>query len=207
MANENNDEGIVADVEETNDEGQESSEAKADKTEKPKRTPQEELEYFEGRASWLRKKLGIETKNDDSAVETKSAPKGTPSEDLDYGEKAYLRSALSLKGSDELQLARDWKKKYGSTVEEMESDEVFLNRLSSLRESRETSAAIPKSKNRSGQQAVTDADIAFAKFKESGELPADYKTRVEVMKKAIEQEKSKNMFSGPSVIGPTGQMM
>lgn len=195
------DEVIVDDVEETNEEVEENTEEKPAKADKPKRTPQEELEYFEGRASRLRKKLGIE--------ESKVKPKETTSTDkpneLDYGEKAYLRSALNLKGADEVQLAKDWKNKYGTTVEEMESDEVFLSRLNGLRAARESTNAIPKGKGRSGQTGVTDTDIAVAKFKETGELPEDFKSRVAVKNILVEQERAKNMFTGPSVIGPKEQ--
>lgn len=185
------DQVIVDEVEETNEEVAETTEETTEtKVEKPKRTPQEELEYFEGRAARLRKKLGVE--------DTKEAPKpDTPDKpnDLDYGEKAYLRSALNLKGSDELQLARDWKAKYSSTVEEMESDEVFLNRLTSLREARESAAAIPKGKGRSGQSGTTDVDIAYAKFEETGQMPADFKTRVAIKNRLIEKEKSSGIFT------------
>lgn len=200
-SNEFNDEVITDDVEDNSEPTEEVVE-EAPKEEKPKRTPQEELEYFEGRAARIRKKLGLDENKDEAP---KKVDTSKPSEDLDYGEKAYLRSALNLKGSDELQLARDWKKKYGSTVEEMETDEVFINRLNGLREARETMNAIPKGKNRSGQTGVTDADIAFAKFQETGKMPEDFKTRVAVKNKIVEAEQNRNMFSGPSVIGPTGQ--
>lgn len=184
-------EGIVADAEATNEVEETTEETTETKVEKPKRTPQEELEYFEGRAARLRKKLGVEeSKADAPKPETPDKPN-----DLDYGEKAYLRSALNLKGSDELQLARDWKAKYSSTVEEMESDEVFLNRLTSLREARESAAAIPKGKGRSGQSGTTDVDIAYAKFEETGQMPADFKTRVAIKNRLIEKEKSSGIFT------------
>ncbi|MEK7121719.1 MAG: hypothetical protein AAB857_03360, partial [Patescibacteria group bacterium] len=83
------DESIVTNEEEINEEAQETAGEQAEvKTEaKPKRTPQEELEYFEGRASRLRKKLGV-----DSKVDT---PKSTQTEkpnELDYGQLALLRT-------------------------------------------------------------------------------------------------------------------
>lgn len=193
------DEVITDDVEDTSEAVEEVTE-EAPVVEKPKRTPEEEYEYHMGRANRLAKKLG----KDKSEPEKSEPTSSKPSEDLDYGEKAYLRSAMNLKGSDELQLAKEWKKKYGSTVEEMETDEVFISRLNNLRESRETMNAIPKGKNRSGQTGITDTDIAYAKFQETGELPQDFKTRVAVKNRALEAEASNNMFSGPSVIGPSG---
>jgi len=128
-----------------------------------------------------------------------------PSE-IDYGEKAYLRSALDVKGADELQLVKEFKGKYGMSVEEMETDSVFLGKLNNLREARESQAAVPKGTKRSGQQGTTDVDIALAKYKETGKLPEDFKTRSEVVNKAAAQEEQEGMFSGPSVIGPQVQV-
>lgn len=194
METNDQDEVIVDDVEETNEEVAETPEETPAKADKPKRTPQEELEYFEGRAERLRKKLGLK----EEVEPTKPTQPNKPGEDLDYGEKAYLRSALNLKGSDELQLARDWKKKYGSTVEEMEADEVFLSRLTGLRDSRETMGAIPKGKGRSSHTTVTNLDIAISKFKETGELPKDFETRNKVVD-AVTREEKGSLFSNTSV--------
>lgn len=170
------------------------------KADRPKRTPQEEYEYFMGRAKRAAKKAGIEVQEKSDAPKKTESSK--PGDDLDNGEKAYLRSALNLKGADELQLAKDWKNKYGSTVEEMEGDEVFLSRLRTLRDSRESMGALPKGKNRSGQSGITDTDLAIAKFKETGELPKDFKTRSAVVKAIAAEEQTGGMFDGPSVVGP-----
>lgn len=199
MENENNDEVIVDTEEAPNEEVEEVTEETPPKAEKPKRTPQEELEYFEGRAARLRKKLGAEEQK--TSPETKKTVQTDKPNDLDYGEKAYLRSALDLKGADELQLAKDWKGKYGTTVEEMEADEVFLSRLTKLRQTRESAMAVPKGKNRSGQTGVSDVDFAVAKFKETGEFPSDFKTRSAVVKALEAEELSSGMFEGSSVIG------
>lgn len=136
---------------------------------------------------------------EESTTDTKVSDSSKPS-DLDYGEKAYLRSAIDLKGADELQLAKEFKTKYGMSVEEMESDSLFMSKLSNLRETRESQAAIPKGTKRSGQSGVTDVDIAVAKYKETGELPSDYDTRLKVINQISDSQKSSGMFSGPSVI-------
>lgn len=192
--NEIQDEVVVGDVEESNEAVEENTEETTPKAEKPKRTPQEEYEYHNGRAQRLAKKLGIDKPQ---PKETTQEP--SKSNDLDYGEKAYLRSAINLKGADEIQLAKEWKAKYNATAEEMETDEVFLNRLNNLRVARESAQAIPKSKNRSGQTGVTDVDMAIAKYKETGELPGDFNTRNKVID-AITKSESSALFSGPSVI-------
>ena len=75
MDNEKKDEVIVGNEEENNEEGQENTTDETTKVDKPKRTPQEELEYFEGRANRLRKKLGVDKPAD---IESKKAPTGKP---------------------------------------------------------------------------------------------------------------------------------
>jgi hypothetical protein len=185
-----NDEVFTDDVEDTSESVEETTEeTQVERQEKPKRTPQEEFEYHMGRAKRIAKKLGLEESSEKTDVKKDSSK---PTDDLDYGEKAYLRSALNIKGADEIQLAREWKKKYGSSVEEMESDEVFNARLTKLRETRESQDALPKGKNRSAQTAVTDIDMAVSKFKESGELPTDFKTRNAVIDRISAEE------NGPS---------
>lgn len=135
----------------------------------------------------------------ESNTEEKVSDSSKP-DDLDYGEKAYLRSAIDLKGADELQLAKEFKSKYGMSVEEMEADSVFNAKLQGLREARESQAAIPKGSKRSGQSGVTDVDLAVAKYKESGELPKDYDTRLKVINAISASQQSSGMFSGPSVV-------
>lgn len=185
MENDNQD-GIIVDVEEANNEGGEES-AEVDgkpeaKPEKPKRTPQEEYEYHQGRAERLAKKLGLkkpEVKNNSSE----------PSElELDYGKKAYLKS-YGIQGSDELELVKTEIKRSGMELDELVSNEYFIGKLNNLRAVRESSNAIPKSKNRSGQTGVTDLDLAVAKFNETGELPTDFKLKNQVIDAITKKEK------------------
>lgn len=183
MENENQDD-VIVDVEEANNEGgeektevEEKPEAKPDK---PKRTPQEEYEYHKGRAERLEKKLGLkkpEVKKDTS----------TPVE-LDYGQKAFLKT-YGIQGSDELALVKSFQSRTGDDLDTIVSDDIFLGKLNALRDARESANAIPKGKPRSGQTAVTDVDIAFAKFKESGELPTDFETRNKVVDRIAAEEK------------------
>jgi len=192
------DEVIVNNEEETNEEVQETTEEKAEvKTEaKPKRTPQEELEYFEGRASRLRKKLGMET-------DTKATQTEKPNE-LDYGQLALLRTE-GIKGSAENALFKEVMEETGKGVLEVLDSNYFKSRLADLREAQASADAIPKGKNRSGQTGITDTDLAVAKYKESGILPDDFKSRSAVIKKIADAEQMEGVFSGPSVIGPQGQ--
>lgn len=201
MNNETNDEVIVGEVEESNETGTENAEV-SDKTEKPKRTPQEELKYFEGRAARIRKDLGIESKP--AVIESKQVSTDQPNE-LTDGQIAILRTD-GIKTKAEIALFKEVMRETGKTnVLDVLDSGYFKSRLTDFRSNQESMNAIPKAKNRSGQTGATDEDIAFAKFQETGEMPSDFKTRVAVKNKLVESEKSKNMFSGPSVIGSQGQ--
>ena len=182
------DQVIVDEVEETNEEVQETTE-ESTKVDKPKRTPQEELEYFEGRASRIRKKLGLETPN------TTAKPN-----ELDYGQLALLRTE-GIKGSGELALFKEVMAETGKGVLDVMDSNYFKSRLADLRESQASTDAIPKGKNRSGQTSTTNIDFAIAKYKDTGVLPDDFKTRSAVVKQIAEAEKMEGVFSGPAVIG------
>jgi hypothetical protein len=191
------DEVIVDDVEETNEEVAETTEEVQPKAEKPKRTPQEEYDYHTGKAKRLAKKLGLS----EEKTEVKSSSK--PS-DLDYGQMALLRQE-GIKGPGETALFKEIMAETGKGVLDVLDSNYFKSRLNDFRETQATANAIPKGKNRSSQTGVTDEDVAFAKFQETGKLPDDFKTRVAIKNKLVESEKNRNVFSGPSVIGPQVQ--
>lgn len=192
--NEFNDEVIVDDVEETNEEVTETTE-ESPKTEKPKRTPQEEYEYYRGRADRLAKKHGFESKAKETAKPEVKNDSSKPN-DFDYGEKAFLKT-YGIQGSDELTLVKNFKTRTGDELDALVTDEIFLGKLKALREAKETTNAIPKGKGRVGTTNNTDVDIAVAKFKETGELPTDFELRKQVVDKAVmEPSKSvNNIFS------------
>jgi hypothetical protein len=198
---ENEQDDVIVDTEaDYNEEVEEATEAPA-KAEKPKRTPQEELEYFEGRASRLRKKLGID---EAKATDTTKATQTDKPNDLDYGQLALLRTE-GIKGSGELALFKEIMAETGKGVLDVMDSGYFKSRLAEFRESQESAAAVPKGKGRSGQTGVTDVDMAVAKYKESGTLPDDFRTRSAVVKHIAKEEHDNGVFSGPSVIGPVGQ--
>lgn len=180
MENENNDQVIVDEVVENNEQVEENTGVETPKEKKPKRTPQEEYDYFKGRADRLAKKLGIEAKPE---VKDTSKPN-----ELDYGQKAFLKT-YGIQGSDELALVKTFATRTGDDLDTIVSDDIFLGKLNALRQARESANAIPKSKSRSGQTAVTDVDLAVAKFKEDGTLPADFETRNKVVDAITKEEK------------------
>jgi hypothetical protein len=187
MASNDQDE-VIVDFEEdiTNEEVTENTEEKVETTSKPKRTPQEEYEYFTGRAERLAKKHGFGKKAEKSdASEVKDSPK--PNE-LDYGQKAFLKT-YGIQGSDELALVRSFATRTGDDLDTIVSDDIFLGKLKALRDARESSEAIPKGKGRSAQASVTNIDIAYANYLERGEWPTDFETAKALKNKIVELDK------------------
>lgn len=198
MATNEQDEVIVDDVEETNEEVEENTEETPEikKSDKPKRTPQEEYEYHKGRSERLAKKLGIK---DEKVEPVKNTSTDKPSE-LDYGQLALLRQE-GIKGSGEMALFKEIMSETGKDMLGVLDSSYFKSRLTEFREAQASANAIPKGKNRSGQTGVTDIDVAIAKYKEDGTFPSDFKTRSAVIKALEAEEQSKGVFEGPAVIG------
>src|SRR3990167_9359258 len=181
MESNEQDEVIVDDVEETNEEVTENTE-ETTKVGKPKRTPQEEYEYHKGRTERLAKKLGLK---DEKVESVKNTSTDKPS-DLDYGQKAFLK-AYGISGSEELALIKQFQDR-GFGLDSIVEDDVFKAKLTNLREVKESQDAIPKAKGRSAQVASTNIDLAYAKFKESGEWPQDFDTAKKLKDKIVEME-------------------
>lgn len=193
------DEVIVDNVEESNEEVEETTEERPVQTEKPKRTPQEEYDYHNGKAKRLAKKLGLSEEKSESRPEPRQSP--SKPNDLDYGQLALLRQE-GIRGAGETALFKEIMAETGRGVLDVIDSNYFKSRLADFREAQAAVNAIPKGKGRSSQTGVSDEDTAFAKYNETGKLPDDFKTRVAIKNRIVNAEKSKNMFSGPSIIGP-----
>lgn len=183
MANE--EEVIVDDtneeVDETNKENGEESTKEA-KVEKTKRTPEEELAYFEGRAKRIRKDLGLE----DS--EAKTDKKAVKSNGLDYGQKAFL-TANGIKGAKEFEFVQSELKKSGEDMESLLENDYFKSRLENFRNLGKTAEATPTGKRGSGV-AIDSVEYWMAKPFE--EVPKDMKAKVVQAK--LDKEKNKGQF-------------
>jgi hypothetical protein len=184
MSNEN--ESIVADneeeVAETGKTGDEA--AKETEVEKPKRTPEEELNYFEGRAKRLRKDLGLEE-------EVKPEPKkkaAQKSDGLDLGAKAFL-SANGIKGSKEFDFVQSELKKFGGELDMLLENDYFKSSLEKFRALDKTAEAIPTGK-RSGTGAIDSVEYWMTKPFE--EVPKDM--RPKVVQAKLDKEKNKGNF-------------
>ena len=160
----------------------------------------EGFELKEGK--WVKPK--VEKPKEEPKVNAEPSKEPSKPSELDYGQMALLRQE-GIKGAGETALFKEIMSETGKDMLATLDSTYFKSRLTEFRETQESKDAIPKGKNRSGQQGTTDLDVAYAKFKDTGEMPQDFKTRVAVKNKMLEEEKAKNMFSGPSVIGPQVQ--
>lgn len=169
MPNEYEEEEVEETVEESTEETTEQEETKEVK---PKRTPEQELEYFEGRAQRLRKDLGIET----PAKETKSKK----SNDLDYGEKAYL-TANGIKGAKEFDFVKTHLKQSGKDLDSLLESNYFKEDLEKFRALSQTADATPTGKRSSGV-ATESVDYWVAKAGKNAEnlaeVPQDMRQKV-----------------------------
>lgn len=160
-----------------------------------------------------KKAEGFELKDGDWVKSEEKAPKKEPkvedkpskepSQADTLGRLALLRTE-GVKTDKEIALFDEVMAETGKDEVGTLSSNYFQHRLSELREAEATADALPKGKQRPSGTGTTDIDIAVAKFRETGELPQDLKTRIAVKNKVVEQKKNEGMFEGPAVIGPTG---
>lgn len=177
MENETNDEVNVDNVEENNEgEGEV-------KVEKPKRTPQEELKYFEGRAARIRKDLGLDVEKTETKKETTQN-----SNEFGYAEKAFL-TASGLKGSKEFELAQKFAKETGKNLEQVLESKYFQNELEDMREIDRTANASIRGKDGKGMSIDSVEYWASKDFKD---VPREMKAKV--VEFQLKKEKEKDVF-------------
>lgn len=156
-----NEEEVIVD---TNEEVEVTEEPKEEaKVEKPKRTPEEELAYYEGRAKRLRKDLGVE-------IPEKPKNEAPKTGELDNTQLDYL----DLKGiteDEDIAVIKSIMSKTGQTVREVLKDDYVVSKLNDLKKAREVKSATPSSTKRAGQQATDNEDYWAQKYEASGELP------------------------------------
>lgn len=181
-----NEEVIVDDNEEEvveTDTGEET--AGEAKVEKQKRTPEEELAYFEGRARRLRKDLGL----DDSPKQDKPAKKAAQkSDELDYGAKAYL-AANGIKGAKEFDFVQSELKKSGDNLDALLENDYFKTRLENFRALNKTAEATPTGRRATG--VATDS-VEYWMTKPFEEVPKDMRNKV--IQAKLDKENSKGGF-------------
>src|SRR3990167_2177636 len=107
--------------------------------------------------------------------------------ELDYGQMALLRGE-GIKGAGETALFKEIMSETGKDVLATLDSPYFKTRLTEFREAQESIDAIPRGKGRSAQVASTNIDLAYAKFKESGEWPQDFDTAKKLKDKIVEMD-------------------
>ena len=155
------------------------------KVERQKRTPEEELAYFEGRAKRLRKDLGL----DDSQKQEKPAKKAAQkSDELDYGAKAYL-AANGIKGAKEFEFVQSELKKSGEDLDALLENDYFKARLDNFRALSKTSEATPTGRRSSGPAIDS---VEYWSTKPFEEVPKEM--RAKVIQARLDKENSKSNF-------------
>lgn len=145
--------------------------------EKPKRTPEEQLAYLEGRTQRLRKKLGL--------VEARK-PKAEKTGELDDATLNYL----DLKGfndEEEIKILKQVMSKTGMSARQVVKDDYALSKINTLRAQKAVEDATPSSTKRSGGQ-VNDVASALARFEQSGQLPEDFALKTAVIDALVEKD-------------------
>lgn len=152
----------------------------------------------QGIAKRLKTKLekARETKSETKPEKAEAQTTVKKSEDLDYGQKAYLKSMLDIKGADELALVRQWKDRTGDELDSLVEDEIFLAKLGKLREAKATAQAVPSGSKRATVPVKDSVDYHLEKY-ESGqmklsEMPFDM--RKQVLEKALAKKTANDKF-------------
>lgn len=177
-------------VDSNNEVGEETSETSQDevKVEKTKRTPEEELAYFEGRVTRLRTKLGLENP-------TKEAAKPKLQE-TDYGLLAYL-TAKGLEHEDDIALFNKVRQETGKKPEEIMASKYFQAELKEQQELRTTKEAQPKDNGRGSLSTRDDASYWLEKVN-SGK--ASFSDVPEGLRFKVSQLKAKNSTQSSSLL-------
>ncbi len=130
-------------------------------------------------------------------TETKPADQENKSGDLDFGEKAYLKSMLDIKGADEIALVKQWRTRTGDDLDTLVSDDIFLSKLTSLREARTSQEAIPSGTRRSNASTKDSVEFHLEKY-ENGSMKLndmDFDMRSKVLTAKLEKDKKSSTFN------------
>lgn len=188
MANE------IENIDSTNDEEvldlelEETEEEVEKPIEKPKLSPEQQLAIHKREIKKLEKQLGT--------TEEKPQPREKASSDLDYGQKAFLKT-YGVQGSDELALVKNFMARTGDDLDSLVSDDLFLGKLSKLREAREAAVAVPKSTKRSTTPARDDVSAWLDK--PFAEVPSEL--RRQVLNAKLKSESGPDFAPNSVIIG------
>lgn len=185
MSNENEVEVVEAEeVEETKQESETTEVETAEGEDKPVEKPVESLAdrkaRLERQLSQTNKKLGLDI--------SKPEKKSSKSDDFDYGEKAFL-VANGVKSKDEMNLARDYVKNTGKTLDEVLESKYFQSELKEMRELAQTKEATPTGKRSGG---VPTDSVEYWMAKPIEDVPQEM--RIKVVNAKLKQNENKGGF-------------
>jgi hypothetical protein len=155
---------------------------------KPKRTPQEQLEYHRGRAERLEKKLGLKVDSTDKA---------TTDAKLDYGLLAFHNSktdTIKIESAEDKEFLRKYITETGKSQESILESNWFIQELREKQANRASEAAVPKGTGRSGKQGGDEFSVAYAKYRETGLLPEDREIRDRIVEHRYKSETVNTQF-------------
>lgn len=146
---------------------------------KEKRSPEEELKYFEGRAKRLRKELGIKDPEPEKKVINKS-------DELDWGQKAYLKAS----GVDpsEFTFFQNTMKDTGKDIDTLLNAKWFQAELKDMRDKKTIMEATPTSRPKQGENTKSKVDY----WVERPGLPEDRMLAREVVEARYQREKNRS---------------
>ena len=143
----------------------------------------------------------VEKPNEKPKVETKPSKDSSKPDELDFGQLAFhntKRGSVKIETPEDVEFLKQTIADTGKSQDDILNSKWFGSELKEKQSAKESTGAVPKSKQRSGQPIVPGLDEAMAKYKDTGELPADFETRNKLIDKITDKEKT-SMFDGPSV--------
>lgn len=194
MENENEDVDFENNEPELEEVEQDKPEDKSE--DKPKETPEARLARMERQTAQLRKKLGVEPK------EEKTESKSNKSEDFDYAQKAYL-VANGIKGKKELELAQEFIKNTGKDLDDVIESKFFQSELKELRDADASANAVPKGSKRSTSSTKDSVDYWLAKDELPENTPENAELRRQIVNARYKRETAGSKFASST----TGSVM
>lgn len=119
-------------------------------------------------------------------VKKEEAPK---TGELDETSVLWLEvKGVKTEDADEMKLVENWRKDSGKDVKSIWASRIFQAELKDLRAEREVQNAMPGSTKRANAGGAPNLQAAIAKFEATGELPADFKLRSEVVNATVDKQ-------------------
>lgn len=195
MENENEDIDLENNEDLEEEEQDKPEEKPEDKSEgRSKETPEARLARMERQTAQLRKKLGVEPK------EEKTETKSNKSEDFDYAQKAYL-VANGIKGKKEQELVQEFIRNTGKSLDDVVESKFFQAELKELREADASANAVPKGSKRSASSPRDSVDYWLAKDELPENTPENMELRRQVVNARYKRETSGSKFASSTTGG------